>query len=71
VPLNETLCYGLHDIHAPGMLTSVGAGWKQIFTSTHTQKHIDCDFIWRILLVSMSREHFPPKAASTMVLLFS
>lgn len=23
VPLNETLCYGLHDVHAPGMLTSV------------------------------------------------
>lgn len=49
----------------------VGAGWKQIFSSTHTQKHIDCDFIWRILLVPMSREHFPPKAASTVVLLFS
>lgn len=25
VPLNETLCYRLHNVHAPGMLTSA---WK-------------------------------------------
>lgn len=47
VPLNETLCYGLHDVHAPGMVTSM---WEldgnKYFHLKRTLKHIHCDFFY-------------------------
>lgn len=64
-------CYGLHDVHAPGMFTSM---WEmdgnKYFHLMHTPKHSHCNCIWRILSVPVSREHFPLRAASAVVLLF-